>query len=277
MNRPRSGPPESRLAAVRIGVAGLLVTAAVLGSVALAESSRSDGPGWAAIALPQPAATAPTPAVHGPIKVLVTGDSMVWGIFEGLDRLLGAHEGSVTGDPQPGSGVSKPLLDWAAHARRSVRSLRPDVTVVFLGSADDRYPLKAPSGATLQYPTLAWIAEYARHVEGLMSTYLQKGHGHVYWVLLPAHRDPGPGGVFRAVNTAVRIAARLFPKRVRVIDEIAKTLSPNGGFREQIVHRGRLTTVRRDDGYHLAPAGRAIASTILLRAMRQDGLLPEGG
>jgi hypothetical protein len=269
---------------VRFRVAGLVVAAAILGSVALAEAttvaqtlrltSKSDGPGWSSLAPLRPAAA--TTEVHKPARVLVTGDSMVWGIFEGLDRLLGARQASVTGDPNPGSGISKPILDWAAHARQSVRSVHPDVTVVFLGSADDRFPLTAPNGETLQYRTPAWTIEYARRVEALMATYLQRGKGRVYWVMLPAHRDAGPGGVFRTVNRAVRIAARRFPRGVRVIDEIAKAVAPDDEFHAQIVHDGRLITVRRDDGYHLAPAGRAIASAILLRAMRQDRLLPEG-
>ena len=65
------------------------------------------------------------------LRLLVTGDSLVYGIFEDLRSVLGARA-LVRGDPNPATGISKPIgLDWVAHAKAIGASARPDVTVVF--------------------------------------------------------------------------------------------------------------------------------------------------
>ena len=73
---------------------------------------------------------------------------MIFGLFETLAADLG-ERATVLGDAHPGRGITTPggFLDWPAHARRSARTGRPDVTVVLVGAADAGYPLATGGGA----------------------------------------------------------------------------------------------------------------------------------
>lgn len=203
-------------------------------------------------------------------RIVVTGDSMVLGVHETIARDLGRGR-SVTGDPHSSTGISKPdLFDWPAHARRSEPA---DATVVFLGAADGGYPLVLSGGATVPCCGPAWVAEYARRIAGMMTSYLRGGRGLVYWTLLPAPRSPARAEVFRAIDAAARAAAGTFGDGVRLVGTVADVLAPQGRYTETIVFKGRRRVVRERDGIHLATAGIHIASAIIVRALRRDGLL----
>lgn len=212
------------------------------------------------------------------LRVLVTGDSMIQGIFEVLTRLLAPVGGTVRGDPHGGSGITKPGLDWPAHARRTARAVRPDVTFVMLGAANDSRPLRTAAGATVTCCDAAWIAEYRERLRSMMASYLSGGRSLVYYALLPAPRLPpdNPRKVqeFQAVNAAIRAAAASFPDGVRVIAEIADVIAPGGEYRDAITYRGRMTVVRERDGVHLARSGLQIAAAIVRRRLSADAMTP---
>jgi hypothetical protein len=145
------------------------------------------------------------------------------------------------------------------------------VTVVLIG-ANDGFAMGTASGTMVRCCDAPWIAEYARRARRMMATYLRRGSGVVYWVLLPAPRPPPLVGVFAAVNAGIRLAAGAFADGVRLID-LGSVLAPNGQFEEQITYHGRPGVVVRDpDGIHLTGAGAAIATTLIARALRSDGL-----
>ena len=140
-------------------------------------------------------------------RVLLTGDSFVYGISDVLGRFLKAHRGSLTADPNPGSGITKPaVLDWAAHALRSASGERPDVSIVFLGVADG-FPLVI-AGEPVACCGPAWGDEYVRRVDRMMTAYLRDGRGLVYWALLPTPRDPAMAEIFSAVNARAAAGRR---------------------------------------------------------------------
>jgi hypothetical protein len=207
------------------------------------------------------------------LRVLVTGDSLIFGLFEALAGDLG-RRGAVVGDPHPGRGLTTPgFLDWPLHARRTARDDRPDVTVVVLGYADAGYPLAGPSGEIVACCEPPWVAAYASLVRGMMATYLRDGRGLVYWVLLPAPRSPRKAVVTAAQNEGVRLAGGAFVDGVRVIARVADILAPQGRYREAIELDGRTQVVRADDGVHLAAPGIRIATDVVRDTLRGDGLL----
>ena len=207
------------------------------------------------------------------LRVLVTGDSLIFGLFETLAGDLG-RRGAVVGDPHPGRGLTTPgFLDWPLHARRTARDDRPDVTVVLLGYADAGYPLGGPAGEPVACCEPPWVAAYASLVRGMMATYLRDGRGLVYWVLLPAPRSARKAVVTDAQNAGVRLAGREFVDGVRVIARIADILAPQGQYRDAIEVDGRTQVVRADDGVHLTSPGIRIATDVVRDALRGDGLL----
>jgi hypothetical protein len=208
------------------------------------------------------------------LRVLVTGDSMIFGLYEALGRDLRGRA-LVKGDPHPGRGLTTPrFLDWPAHARRSARTWHPDVTIVLVGAADAGYPLPAPGGDMVACCEPGWVAAYGRRVRGMMRSYIRAGHGAVYWVLLPAPRSPVKANVIAAENAGVREAASGLGDGATVIDRVADVLSPGARYADSIIVGASRRVVRAEDGVHLAAPGIRIAADILTGTLRRDGLLP---
>jgi hypothetical protein len=200
----------------------------------------------------------------GRLRLLATGDSMIQIIDSDLSARL--DNATVRSDARISTGISKPfMLDWVKLAQRQASSRRPDVTVVFLG-ANDGFPIgdAACCGS-------AWVAAYARRVRQMMDAYLRAGEGRVYWMLLPPPGKASFARVFTAVNRAIRLAAKREGPRVRLID-VGRVVAPGGRFRRTITYRGRTVVVRQDDQVHLSTAGAAIATDLIVAALRRDGL-----
>ena len=106
----------------------------------------------------------------------------------------------------------------------------------------------------------------------MMRAYARGGAATVYWLLLPTPRGQAFQKVFRPVNRALRAAARSFPGVVHLID-LGRTFTPGGKFRQLMRWEGRTVSVRQADGVHLSVAGASIATTLITRRMRRDGLI----
>jgi antitoxin (DNA-binding transcriptional repressor) of toxin-antitoxin stability system len=203
----------------------------------------------------------------GRLKVLATGDSMIQIIDSYLQQRIGSGPARVRSDAHISTGISKPsLLDWPAHAMRRARSMRPDVTVMFLG-ANDGFPMAGAACCGR-----AWQLEYARRARGMMRTYARGGRARVYWLLLPAPRGGNFRKVYFAVNAALRRAARGLEDDVRLID-LVEVFTPGWRYRDSMPVGGRTVRVRQSDGVHLNTTGASLAATLVIRAMRRDRIL----
>jgi hypothetical protein len=201
----------------------------------------------------------------GRLRILATGDSMMQ-IVDGFlaERLAPAR---VRSDARISTGISKPeMLDWVAHARHQATGYAPDVTVVFLGANDGFAIDGVPCCGR------GWRRGYAARASRMMRHYARGGLGTTYWNLLPAPRAPNFRRVYRAVNAAIRSAAREHPETVRLVD-LPATFTPGYRFRQRISRHGRAVSVRQADGIHLNVAGASIAARLIARRVRRDGLL----
>ena len=202
--------------------------------------------------------------------ILATGDSLI----QNIDALLADRLGrgaAVESDSHVGTGISKSLiLDWQRLARRQVARVRPDATVVFVGS-NDGFPMSPPGGPAVECCEEPWIAEYARRVRRIMASYAQDGTGKVIWLTVPAPRDVRRRPAVDAVNAAVlRAAPRVPGVHVIRLDEV---FTPGGRYRAVMRHRGRRIRVREGDGIHLSVQGSAIATSIVIRRLKRFGPL----
>jgi hypothetical protein len=199
------------------------------------------------------------PPAH--LRLLATGDSMIQIIDSYLKaRLPGA---TVRSDAHISTGISKPfMLDWVALAKRQAASVRPDVTVMFIG-ANDGFPIGSAGCCGSD-----WIDAYAKRAETMMRAYLRDGQGHVYWLLLPPSGKPQFQRVFVAVNAALRQAAKAVGRGVELIDDGA-VVAPGGHF--SMTLNGK--TVRQDDEVHLSTYGASIVANLIIGALRRDGLV----
>jgi lysophospholipase L1-like esterase len=217
-----------------------------------------------------PRALGARPAAPPPLRrVLITGDSMSQPLDAVLARAFARAGGAkVVRDPHIGTGISQSdLLDWGAEAVQQVRADRPDAVVMFIG-ANEGFPLPA-GGRDVACCGAPWAAAYANRVRQMMSTYRRAGAARVYWLTLPAPRDPRRQAVSRAVNAAVAVAAQPWPGQVRVVD-LDPVLTPGGRYQDAV--GGRI--VREHDGVHLNEDGSQIALRAVLDRMRADWPAP---
>ena len=95
-------------------------------------------------------------------------------------------------------------------ARRQVRKYQPAATAIFLGT-NDVFAMTTPQGVEVQCCGRDWGLEYERRALGLMRTYAQKNTAVVAWLAVPAMKDERRTPAGRAVNAAIRRAARKVP------------------------------------------------------------------
>jgi hypothetical protein len=208
------------------------------------------------------------------LRLLATGDSMIQVVDNFLRSGLSRRRATVVrSDAHVSTGISKlGMLDWLRKARGQASGFKPDVTVVFLG-ANDGFPMKTRSGASVGCCGAGWIAEYARRVESMMRSYRRHGRSLVYWLTLPTPRAGNFARVFRAINPAIRRAAGRVGAGVRVI-ELGPVFTPGGRFRQTITFHGKTISARQPDGIHLSTAGARVAASLVIDRLRADRALP---
>ncbi|HEX5909169.1 MAG TPA: GDSL-type esterase/lipase family protein [Thermoleophilaceae bacterium] len=203
----------------------------------------------------------------GGLRILATGDSMIQILDSFLQQRLQRGRVRVRKESHISTGISKPsMLNWNTKARRQARGIRPDASVVFLG-ANDGFPI-----GRSRCCGRGWVRGYTRRVRDMMRSYSRGGSGTVYWLTLPVPRKAAFKPIYRAVNASIRRAARAYPDTVRVVDAEA-VFTPGRRYTSTIRFGGRNVNVRQDDGVHLNTAGASIAATLVIRAMRRDGVL----
>jgi lysophospholipase L1-like esterase len=202
--------------------------------------------------------------------VLVTGDSLSQPLDAKVARAFSRSSAGVdvVRDARIGTGISQSdLLDWGQLSVAQVRKRHPDAIVVFLG-ANEGFPLRSGT-RKVDCCGADWAAAYASRVRRVMNTFRQGGAARVYWLNLPAPRDPARQRISRAVNAAIAVAAEPYRAQVRVLD-LSSLFTPGGRYRDAMDVGGRRRIVRESDGIHLNDEGAAVALGPVLAALRAD-------
>jgi lysophospholipase L1-like esterase len=216
-----------------------------------------------------PAAVGAPPPPKRPLKtLLVTGDSLSQPLDQDTARRL-AGSVKVVRDPHVGTGISKSIIvDWAKLSSAQVKKDKPDAVVVFIG-ANEGFPMKGPDGRQVQCCGVDYAAIYASRVRQMMNTYRQAGAARVYWLTLPAPRDPERQKIARTVNAAIAVAAQPWRSQVRVFDTVP-IFTPGGRYRDAMDVDGQEKIVRESDGIHLNQTGSNLLTDRLLQVIDLD-------
>lgn len=211
-------------------------------------------------------ATPRTSALH---TLLVTGDSMSEPLDADLAKALVGKRVRVIQDPHIGTGISTTfVVNWSKLAAAQVKASHPDAVVVFIG-ANDGFPMQGPGGSEVACCSASWAAVYAERVRQIMNSYRQAGAAHVYWMTLPAPRDPARARIARVVNAAIQVAAQPWVAQMRIVDTVP-IFTPNFTYRDAMSVGGTRTIVRQADGIHLNEAGSQLLANIVLSAIQTD-------
>jgi hypothetical protein len=193
-----------------------------------------------------------------------------------LDDFLGqdvqCDRVEVTSDARISTGLTNSFFfDWQGHARRQAASLRPDVTVLFMG-ANDGFAVRGAGGRLIPCCGPGWSAGYATLVAEMMSTYLRGTAGRVYWFTLPTPDAGNFQSLFDGVNGGIRLAAWRFPGRVGLIDANA-FFTPGNRYRDFMTYHGRGFVIHESDGVHLSAASDSVAAALVVDRLRADHII----
>lgn len=198
--------------------------------------------------------------------LLITGDSLSQPLDSILARRLADRGVRTERDPHIGTGISQTdLLDWGKLAIQQTAEVKPDGVVMFIG-ANEGFPLTGVGGRAVECCGPAWKAEYATRARSMMRTYGRAGGAPVYWVLVPAPRDPDRREISAAVNEAIRVAAAPFGAGVQLVDAAA-IFTPGYRFRDAMTVDGRRQIVRQSDGIHLDDRGSEVLADVVERQL----------
>jgi hypothetical protein len=201
--------------------------------------------------------------------LLVTGDSMSQPLDNDLAEALIPKGVHVIQEPHLGTGISTTfVVNWGTLAANQVKTEHPDAVVVFIG-ANDGFPMEGPEGHEVSCCSASWGAIYADRVRQIMNTYRQNGSAHVYWLTLPAPRDPARQHIARVVNAAIRVGVQPWVSQIQIIDTVP-IFTPGFAYRDAMSIAGRQTIVREADGIHLNGAGSSLLARYVLEAIGQN-------
>jgi lysophospholipase L1-like esterase len=202
------------------------------------------------------------------LKVLAAGDSLMVPVAQALhDAFAASAAVRVRSDVVLGAGLSDPwIADWRTRARRAARGWKPDVVVLFLGGADG-FPFGPVRCCGAAYQR-AYGAR-ARHVARI---YSRHDAAQVYWLTLPAPRNPDQAVLWRAENRARAHALRGLEPCTSELD-ISSLLSPGFVFRSSMPVDGEPTVIRDADGVHLTPAGGRLVARVVTSALARAAIV----
>ncbi|MGI8803660.1 MAG: DUF459 domain-containing protein [Solirubrobacteraceae bacterium] len=211
----------------------------------------------------------PVPAPRPLKTLLVTGDSMSQPLDQDLAQRLSPKGIKVVRDAHIGSGISTTfLLDWGKEAAAQVRQYHPNVVIMFIG-ANDGFTMPGAGGRQIACCGADWATLYANRVRAMMNIYRQASAARVYWLTLPAPRDPLRQKISRVVNAAIAVAAQPWASQIRIVDMVP-IFTPGFVYRDAMTVGGQPTIVRIPDGIHLNDAGSNLAATAVLDVVGRD-------
>lgn len=201
--------------------------------------------------------------------LLVTGDSLSTPLDLELGQRFAPDGVDVVREPHLATGISRTdLVDWGKLSATQVAEHHPQAVVMFIG-ANEGLPMKGPGGAEVSCCGPEWAAIWANRARQMMDNYRQDGAAKVYWLTVPAARDPARKPIVDAVNAAVYAAAAPYRSQVRVID-MNSVFTPGDRFREAMEVGGSEQIVREPDGIHLNRTGSALAAEIVEAEIDRD-------
>ena len=207
----------------------------------------------------------------GPIRVLAAGDSEMQLLDDFIGQDLAPFGVNTAKDARISTGLTNSFFfNWPNYARGEAASLKPDVTVIFMG-ANDGFSVTGPRGRTVGCCSPDWSYGYANLVAGMISTYLQGSRGRVYWVVLPEPRPANFQNLFHAVNAGIRQAVKRFPGRAALLDANA-ILTPHG-YRDFMTYGGHSFIIHESDGIHVSVASDQVLASVFQRQLQLDRVI----
>jgi uncharacterized protein len=274
-------PEGHAVKAVAVVVALVVVLSALVAVMDSSETTQSavsrPPPSPTTTAAPRGASTSTgrTPTAASPLRLWVGGDSLAagpsWAVFVNA-RATGVIK--PLAEYQVGTGlVRNEFWDWPKHVDAVVRARDPQVSVFMVGANDDQGI--DVNGTALHPPDQAWIDEYARRVDTVMTTLTEHGR-RLIWIGMPPMRDPQYSQSMGLLDLIFGNEARKH-RRVTYVDTwtLFSAAGALGTYAQYITDEsGQPTNMRLDDGIHLNVEGSQFLARAVMTQLAKVVTLP---
>ena len=217
----------------------------------------------------------PTPTAAAPLRLWVGGDSLAagpsWAVF--VDA---TDTGVITpqAEYQVGTGlVRNEFWDWPKHMDAVMRARDPEISIFMVGANDDQGI--DVDGTSVSPPDPAWIEEYRRRVDTLMTT-MTAGGRKLIWIGMPPMRDTEYSQSMQLVDQVFQEESAKH-RRVTYVDTWTLFSAPGspGTYAQYLPNEsGASTNMRLDDGIHLNVEGSQHLSRTVMAELAKLVTLP---
>jgi uncharacterized protein len=216
-----------------------------------------------------------TPTAAAPLRLWVGGDSLAagpsWAVFvDATDTGVIAPQAEY----QVGTGlVRNEFWDWPKHMDAVVRARDPQISIFMVGANDDQGI--DVNGTSVSPPDPAWIEEYRRRVDTLMTS-MTAGGRSLIWIGMPPMRDTEYSQSMQLVDQVFQEESARH-RRVTYVDTWTLFSAPGspGTYAQYLPNEsGASTNMRLDDGIHLNVEGSQYLSRTVMAELAKLVELP---
>lgn len=204
-----------------------------------------------------------SPSTIGHCTVLQIGDSVGNNLGYGLWNETGNTPGlSLVLKGKASTGLSNSwYYDWTKHLTDYLHQFRPHLVVISLGANDEQGMIV--NGHAQPFPSVAWRAEYFKHVLTL-DRLATKAGAQVLWVGMPIMGPSGYSDGMKVLNSIYAEAARRTPG-VTFLPTWSLFSNHAGQYQPNAYVNGAYSSLRHTDGIHFSSAGQAVLGTFATR------------
>ncbi|NUM70112.1 MAG: DUF459 domain-containing protein [Ignavibacteriaceae bacterium] len=203
-----------------------------------------------------------------PLKILLIGDSMMGpGFGYMMVTQLGADSAVYAKRFfKHSTGLSRPdYFDWFKQADALFAEDSYDVVIVMMGT-NDAQGFEA-EGQVHKFGSDSWIRIYGTRASDFMKLLTVKSK-KVYWVGMPPMREPGFDGRMKTLSKIVETQASQY-ERVHFLS-LLDVLGVNGTYQPFLNYRGKLQSMRENDGIHFTNAGGGLVADTVYSLIKTD-------
>lgn len=212
-------------------------------------------------------------AQGAPVNIVVMGDSLASGLYQGLTRLNKDVDGiKFIKKAKVNTGfVRVDRYDWNKAAAQLAKSGDYQAAVILLGLND--LQTFRENGKAYHYKTDGWVERYRERTERMMRDLKSAGVA-VYWASIPIVAPNRYQEDYAYLNGFYRAAAEKIG--VKYIDTWKPLADEKGAYSPFVKDReGKTVKTRMRDGVHFTPDGYLIFAGIVNDILHKDlGALP---
>lgn len=208
------------------------------------------------------------PAKGETYRIVVLGDSLGDGLYQGLTRLNKGNERvKLTKKSKVNTGfVRVDRYDWNKAAAKIARSGEYDVAVVLIGLND--LQSFREKGKSHHFQTDGWVVRYKERIDR-MTRDLQAAGMAVYWTSIPITSPKRYQKHYNYLNGLFRASAK--KNGVRFVDTWTPLADANGKYTPFWKDKaGKRKNIRMRDGVHFTPTGYLIFAGFVNDAIKAD-------